>query len=103
MMDPNFPDLSDGAEGGEAEGKLLFCEWESAGMVVHVGSIRQAGSKKRGRDLLGTLCPEGKQDSSPLIPDDGKFRSLLLPRGPRWDQTFILPLFFLMPSAGVRV
>lgn len=52
--------------------------WEMLGVVVHVGSRAGRKQKERegGRGRLGTLCSEGKQDSSPLVPGDGKLCSL---------------------------
>lgn len=52
--------------------------WEMLGVVVHVDSKADRKQKERegGRGRLGVLCSEGKRDSSPLIPEDGKLCSL---------------------------
>ena len=74
------------------------------GMVVPVCNIRKAESRRErgsweGGGLMGILCPKCKQDFSPPIPGNGKFRSLSFSQ--EEDQTFILHL--LLPGAGVRV
>lgn len=55
------------------------------GMVVPVCNLRQAESRRErgsweGGGLMGILCPKCKQDFSPPIPGNGKFRSLFSPK-----------------------